>query len=378
MTKDTMRAVTVYGPYDARMETVQKPEATGDMLVIKVFRTGVCATDFSIFTGESSFIRSGEIKFPCRFGHEWAGVVESVGEKVTRYKPGDRVYCDNFVTCGECEFCRKGDYDACTHKRSVGTVDCWPGCFAEYMQMPEHHVYPLPDELSMEEGALIEPASIAFDAFRNVKLGPEDTAVIFGTGAIGMIAGWLAKYYGAGKVVLVGRTAAKLEIARQIGADEVINTREEDPVEAIRRLTGGKGASFFVETSGSETALIQCIDSACRDARISVISFYEKLLNNIPMDKLVLGCFALVGAAGRFGNAKAVCEIMRKNPVSILPVVTHHVPFDQCLDVFENESKYHATKIKVMIDFDCSANKVKKDRPAGRSLYFQFKGQARR
>ena len=93
-----MKAITVYGPRDARMEEVPKPEATGDMLVIKVQRTGVCATDFSIFTGESSFIRSGEIVFPCRFGHEWAGVVESVGPEVTKFKTGDRVRAEKAIS----------------------------------------------------------------------------------------------------------------------------------------------------------------------------------------------------------------------------------------------------------------------------------------
>ncbi len=353
MSIETMRAVTVYGPYDARMENVPKPEATDDMLVIKVCRTGVCATDFSIYTGESSFIKSGEIVFPCRFGHEWAGIVESVGENVKNFKPGDRVYCDNFVSCGKCEICRSGkDYSACKSTHSVGTVKCWPGCFAEYMQMPERHVFHLPDELSMEEGALIEPGSIAYDAFRGVTLTEKDTAVVFGTGAIGMISAWLAKYYGAGQVILVGRTTSKLEVGLKVGADVVINTRNEDPVEAIKKLTRGEGASFFVETSGAEEALIQCIQAAKRYARISIISFYERLLNNIPMDKLVLGCYSLVGAAGRYGNAPAFCEIMRKNPMKLTPVVTHHVPFDNCLDVFEHEDKYHASKIKVMIDFE--------------------------
>jgi len=98
-----MKAITVYGPRDARMEEVSKPLATDDMLVIKVKRTGICATDFSIFTGDCSFIRSGEIVYPCRFGHEYAGVVEEVGPAVKNFKPGDRVYTDNFVSCGTCE-----------------------------------------------------------------------------------------------------------------------------------------------------------------------------------------------------------------------------------------------------------------------------------
>ena len=187
MNKQTMKAVTVHGPHDARMEDVPKPQATGDMIVMRVCRTGVCATDLSIYSGESSFIRSGEITYPCRFGHEWAGIVESVGPDVKDFKPGDRVYTDNFASCGVCDACRRGDYMACKDTRSVGTIKCWDGCFAEYMQMPERHTFHLPDELSMDEGALIEPASISYDAFKGVTLTEKDTAVVYGTGAIGMI-----------------------------------------------------------------------------------------------------------------------------------------------------------------------------------------------
>jgi len=348
----TMKAVSVNGPRDARMEDVAKPAAVGDMVVIKVLRTGVCATDQSIYTGESSFIRSGEIVYPCRFGHEYAGVVESVGPAVTKFKAGDRVYSDNFVSCGECEACMRGDYISCSKLQSVGTVNCWDGCYAEYMQIPERHVFLLPDELSMDEGALIEPASISYDAFKGVELSKEDTAVVFGTGAIGMVAVWLAKYYGAGKVILVGRSHSKIEIGKKVGADVVINGRECDVIEAIKAETDGKGADLIIETSGSAEALRQSLLSVKRFGRISIVSFYEKNLDDLPIDPIVLGCVTVRGAAGNAGNAPAVCEIMRKNPIKLTPIVTHHVPFADCLDVFENEEKYRSTKIKIMIKFD--------------------------
>lgn len=353
MNKQTMKAITVYGPYDARMEEVPKPEATGDMVVVKVCRTGVCATDKSIYTGESSFVRSGEIKYPVRFGHEWAGIVESVGPDVKQLKPGDRVYSENFVTCGKCDACRAGDYMNCPSLWSVGTVNAWDGCYAEYMQMPERHVYRLPDELSMDEGALIEPASIAYDAFRGVNLTNQDTAVIFGTGAIGMISVWLAKYYGAGRVILVGRSDDKLKTSFDIGADYVINGRTEDAIAKIKELSlGGKGANFVVETSGNPSALNDSLACAARYARISVVGFYERNLDNFPIDPLVLGCFSMVGGAGRLGNTTAVCEIMKQNPIKLTPICTHHIPFENTLDIFENEQKYQKSKIKAMITFD--------------------------
>ena len=353
MSKQTMKAITVYGPHDARMEDVPMPEAVGDMVVARVCRTGVCATDQSIYTGESSFVRAGQITYPCRFGHEWAGIVEAVGPDVKEFKVGDRVYADNFVTCGTCDACRKGDYMSCSSTWSVGTIHAWDGCYAEYMQMPERHVHRLPDALSMDEGALIEPASIAYDAFHGVTLTKDDTAVVYGTGAIGMVAVWLAKYYGAGRVILVGRSDDKLKVGLQIGADAVINGKTEDAVAKIRELSlGGKGANLVIETSGSLSALKDSIACCARYARVSVVSFYERNADDLPIDPLVHGCIAMVGAAGRDGNATGVCEIMCKNPVKLTPVFTHHVPFADALDVFENEDQYHKQKIKAMICFD--------------------------
>ena len=347
-----MKAITVYGPHDARMEEVPKPAATGDMVIIKVKRTGVCATDHTIYTGESSFIRNGRIKFPCRFGHEYSGIVEEVGPEVKNFRPGDRVYTENFVSCGKCDACKRGDYMACSTIWSVGTVECWDGCYAEFMQMPERHVYHLPDTLSLDEGALIEPASIAYDAFKGVTLTEKDTVVVYGPGAIGMIAAWLAKYYGAGQVIMVGRNDDKLRRALEIGADTVINNKKEDPVARIMELTEGKGAKLLIEASGSVQALLDCLNATPKYGRISIVSFYERDIDAFPIDSLVLGCKIISGAAGYLGNAPAVCEIMCKNPVKLTPVISHHVPFEKCLDVFENEEKYHNEKIKIMIDFE--------------------------
>ena len=129
--------------------------------------------------------------------------------------------------------------------------------------------------------------------------------------------------------------------------------KKENAVEKIKEISlGGKGANFIVETAGSPAALKDSIACAARYARISIVSFYERNLDDLPIDPIVLGCFSLVGAAGRYGNAPEVCEIMRKNPVKLTPIVTHHIPFAETIDIFENEEKYHATKIKAMITFD--------------------------
>lgn len=346
-----MKAITVFKPYDARMTVVPDPIPKDNEVVIKVKETGVCATDIGIYTGKSSFVESGEITYPVRFGHEFSGVVTAVGKAVKNFKVGDRVYTDNGVACGICEYCLRGDYENCPNVKSVGTVNCWDGCYAEFMLMPEYHVYKLPDGVSYSEGALIEPLSIALDAFRNYTVKPTDTVVVIGTGATGMGAIWIAKYSGAKEVIMVGRTDSKLAVAKKLGATKIINSRERDAVKAVKDLTNGAGAELVIETSGSKPALLSAIDMLRRDGRLSIVSFYESNVDNVPIDKIALGRMSLVGAAGRFGNPQKVAEMMDKNPVKLTPVITHRVKFENAVKVFENIADYK-DKIKIMIDFD--------------------------
>lgn len=347
-----MKVLTVLGPMNAEYSNVPAPAPKGDMIKIKVMRTGICATDFAIFTGDCSFVRSGEIVYPVRFGHEFSGIVTEVGENVKDFKPGDRVYTDNGVSCGTCDACRDGRYGVCLNSRSVGTVNCWEGCFAEYMYMPERHTYHIPDGLSYEQAALIEPTSISLDAFTGVERKPGDVAVVIGTGAIGMASAWLAKYFGYEKVIVVGRSAPKLDVARKIGADDVISSREVDPVEAVMAVTNGKGADLVIETSGDRSALVQGINFTAKFGHISALSFYEYELNGMPIDRIVLNRITLRGGAGCFGYPQKVAKIMTEHKIDLTPIITHMVKFDDCLDFFKNEEKYHGAKVKAMVVFD--------------------------
>ncbi len=346
-----MKALTVLGPHCAEYQEVPTPKAEGRFMTVKVERAGICATDFSIFSGECSFVRSGEIVYPVRFGHEWSGTVVACGDEVKGFKPGDRIYSDAGISCGKCPDCLDGRYEDCRFIRSVGTINCWDGCFAEYISIPDYNAYHIPDSVSFDEATLIEPSAISFDAFRGMTLDKNTTVAVIGTGAIGMGAIWLAKYLGAGRVVAVGRTKSKLDIAKAVGADIVINNIETDSVKAVREMTNGLGADLVVESSGSGSALTEGIYMTKTDGRLCSLSFYEKNLDGVPVDHLVLNKISLVGGAGRFGNPQKVCEIFEKNPVKLTPIITHRIKFDEMKDFLENAEKYNSSKIKVMVEF---------------------------
>ncbi len=347
-----MKVLVIENPRDAKIVEIETPKATGDLALVKVARAGICATDLSIYTGESSFVRDGSIKYPVRIGHEWSGIIESVGEEVKNFKPGDRVVSDSGVACGKCEACKNGVYADCKEIKSLGTVNTWDGSFAEYILMPERHLFKVPDNVTLDEAALIEPMAIAYDAFRDVKIDKDTVVAVIGTGAIGMAAVWFAKSFGAEKVIMVGRRNNKLQKAIEIGATDVINSREVDPIETIKAMTDGKGANLIIETSGSDQALLQAVDMVANYGVISLISFYEKLLNDLPIDRLVLRCVTMKGAAGSFGAPGKVAEIISESDISLEPLISHRTKFEDCLEFFENTEKYQQERIKVMVEFD--------------------------
>ena len=346
-----MKALIVRRPGELIFEDVPVPDLKDNELLIKVVRAGICGTDIAIYTGSSSFVRDGLISYPVRFGHEWSGTVESAGRAVTSFKKGDRVISDNSVSCGLCRACAAGRYGDCQSSRAVGTVNCWDGCFAEYIVMPEHHIYKFGDSVSFDMAALAEPLSVANDGFRSVNLTQESTAVIIGTGPIGFAAAALAKYYKAGKIIMIGRSDYKLSAASAAGATDIINNTRTDAVRQVKALSGGRGADFVVEASGSEAALNDAIDMTAPRGLISAIGFYEKNAA-IPIDRLVLNAINLQGANGSYGNLEAVKNIIESYDLKLEHIITHRVKFNDCMDFFLNEKLYHNQKIKSMVEFD--------------------------
>lgn len=162
----------------------------------------------------------------------------------------------------------------------------------------------------------------------------------------------LAKYYGAGQIVCVGRKEPKLAVAKDMGATHLVNNTKCSMPEEIKKITGGKGADLLIESSGSENCLIDCIMSAKKGGVVEILAFYEKLINNLPIDHMSFNSIDVHGCAGHYGNAEAVKKIFEQKDYGLEKMITHRVKFDDCLEFFEHNDKYRNEKIKVMIDFD--------------------------
>jgi len=245
MSRGKMRAALLYGVKDLRVETIDKPEVGPSEALVKVKAATTCGTDIKIF--QRGYV-GGVIEYPTVFGHEWAGDVAEVGEGVSWLRKGMRVRGGNSAPCLRCKMCEKGNYNLCENMMWL-----W-GAYAEYVKVPARMVMlnmqEIPLHLSYEEAAITEPLACVLHGIEKAQVKLGDTVAIIGAGPIGLLHLLTAKKMGAGKVIISDLVDERLQIAQQLGAEETVNAKQEEPVEKVRQLTGGYGADVVIEAIG--------------------------------------------------------------------------------------------------------------------------------
>jgi len=325
-----MKATMIYGFNDIRLETVDRPEPGHGDVLIKVKVATTCGTDVkSIVRG-----RPGDT-FPRLLGHgEVSGVVEEVGEGVTRFQVGQRVVAHNSAPCFTCRMCLKGLYSLCEDFFYVR------GAYQDYLLIPskivEVNMFEIPDNITFEEAAQLEPFSCAVygAAASNIKLG--DNVAIIGDGAQGLYFVKLAKLYGAGKVIVCGHHDFRLNIAKKFGADELINEHKENAEEKVKELTGGYGADVVITAAGTPAAWEQAVRMAAKGA---IINQYggcaPETTFTVPTGRVH---YDMITVFGTFHTTPyyvhRAWELIKSRTVDLRPIVTHRIPLDDVKEAF--------------------------------------------
>ena len=350
-----MKAARIFGSNDIRIVEVPTPKPGPGEVLCEVVCAGVCGTDHAIYTGEFSFVRNGSIKFPMTPGHEWSGVVADVGPGVTRFEPGQRVVGDTAVSCGKCYDCLVGQYGRCKAIRCVGTIATWDGAYAEYILMPERHLFHLADEISFVNGAFVEPAATALYSvvLADVKIGA--TVMVLGSGPIGVLAAKLAKLCGASKVAVVGRKEFKLQKALELGVDAAINTTETTLEEGVKDVFADWGVDCVIEASGSTELFKKSVELVNQGGAVSVVAFYEKNVDSFDIDKFVFGDVQIRAVAGSLGMYKPVLRLMETGMLDPGSLVTGRYEFSDIPTVMAGMSGRNATRIKEIIEMGSNA-----------------------
>lgn len=342
--KKEMFAAVLHKPEDLRMENIPVPEIGDREVLIKVKCCGICGTDPHIYKGRFP------APTPLVLGHEFSGEVVKVGSAVTSIKVGDKATADINISCGNCFFCRMGQKLFCNEIVQLGVHI--NGAFAEYIKAPAANVYKLPDEMTWEEGAYIEPLACAINGQdrANIKIG--STVAIIGAGPMGLSHAILSKLNGASKVIISELNQVRLQKARDIGIDHVIDASKQDPVKAVFELTDGRGADFVIEAVGAIPTYRQAFEmvrkggvlvaygAAPADAKIDIKPFeiYSKELT-------IVGSYA--GTYEKWVKAISMISSKRFDPAKI---ITKTIPLAKVVEgILEAEENKDTIKIMVEV-----------------------------
>lgn len=265
-----MKAGVVYAKNDIRYDEIEKPAVKPGAVLIKVKYTGICGSDVPRVNGDACHY------FPNVLGHEFSGVVEEIGEGVTSVQPGDRVAGVPLVPCMACEDCQRGDYSLCKHYSFIGSRQF--GSFAEYVMVPEKNAVKFSEDVSFEKGAFFEPATVALHGLERTGYKGGHTVAILGGGTIGLMTMQWARIFGASQVVVFDIVNERLELAVRLGADAGVNTREEDFMEKVSALTGGRGFDYVYETAGNTVTMRLAFQLAANKAGVCFIGTPTKEL----------------------------------------------------------------------------------------------------
>jgi len=265
-----------------KLEIVERniPVPKADEVLVKLEYVGVCGSDLHYY--ENGRIGNFIVEFPFVLGHECAGVVVEAGSQVKHLKAGDKVALEPGKTCGRCEFCKTGRYNLCPDVIFFATppVD---GVFQEYTAHEAALCFKLPDNVNTMEGALIEPLAVGFHAAVTGKAKMGQTALVTGSGCIGLVSMLALKAIGLSRVYVSDVVSKRLEKAKALGATEVINAEKQDTAKAVKELTGSEGVDLVIETSGTEIAAAAGIGVLKKGGSLVFVGYSKNGMMNLPI-----------------------------------------------------------------------------------------------
>lgn len=342
-----MKALLLSEYKELNVTEFDRPDIGAKDVLVQVKACGICGSDIHGYDGSS-----GRRIPPLVMGHEAAGVVAEVGDEVTEFKPGDHVTFDSTVSCGECYFCRGGSINLCDNRMVLG-VSCGEyrrhGAFAEFVSVPQHICYQLPKDLSFEHAAMIEAVSVAVHAANRTPVTLGDTAVVVGSGMIGLLAIQAIRLAGCSQVIAVDLDAGRLEKARQLGADVGLKADEVDVPEEVRKLTHGRGADVVLEVVGATATIKTAIESARKGGSITLVG---NLAPNVemPLQSIVTRELSVYGTCASSGEYPACIDLLASGAIQVNDMITATASLDEGVDWFERLYAGEPGAMKIILD----------------------------
>jgi L-iditol 2-dehydrogenase len=331
-----------------KMDIIERdiPSPKPDEALIKLEYVGVCGSDLHYY--ETGRISDFIVKPPFVLGHESGGVVVEAGSQVKHLKAGDKVALEPGKTCGRCEFCRSGRYNLCPDVIFFATppVD---GVFQEYAAHQADLCFKLPGNVSTMEGALIEPLAVGFHAAITGGAQLGQTALVTGSGCIGLVSMLALKARGVSKVFVSDVVSKRLEKAKSLGADETINGMEKDVLKTITELSGGAGLDLVIETSGVEAAAGQGIAALKKGGTLVFVGYSKDGMMNLPMG-MALDKELTMKTIFRYRHIYPLAiDAVARGVVNIKDIVTNIFDFDDIQNAMDKSVHDKTNIVKSVI-----------------------------
>ena len=301
------------------------PAAGPGEVLVRVEACGICGSDVHGYDGSS-----GRRIPPIVMGHEAAGTVAAVGVGVKGYAEGDRVTFDSTVYCGECAFCKRGDVNLCDNRQVIG-VSCGDyrrhGAFAEFVVVPKRILYHLPPGISFAEAAMLEAASVALHAVRVSGAADGETALVIGAGMIGLLTLQAARAAGCARVFITDVDATRLGLAREIGADAILQVSGAELTAEVMKLTGGQGVDLAYEAVGRNETVAAAIDCTRKGGTVTLIGNIATEVA-LPLQKVVTRQLRLQGSCASAGEYPQAIELIASGKIKVGPLITAVAPLE--------------------------------------------------
>ncbi len=338
-----MRQAELHAPEDIRLIDAPRPEPGADEILIRVARVGVCGSDLHAYHGRHPFI-----DLPVVPGHEFAGTVAAVGAGVADFVPGQRVTVEPSLVCGTCYNCTHGRYNICDSLRVIGCQTV--GAMADYIAVPACKVLALPDGMTWDQAAMVEPLAVGVHAVRVAQFAPGANVLVLGAGTIGLMTLQAARAAGAGQVMISDLLQDRLDLAQRLGADHAVNPQATDLAQALEEAFGPDRADVIIECVGVAATAREAVRVARKGTRIVLAGVFEEevpLSLDLVQDRELELVGTLMYAGDDFSTALA---LVRDGKVDVDSLISHRFPLAQAAEAFATaDDRRHALKVLIEV-----------------------------
>ncbi len=313
---------------------------------VRVAAVGVCGSDLHSYS--EGAVGDSPCVYPMVLGHEPAGVVATTGPGVTGWSPGDRAAFEPALYCYHCEFCLSGHHNVCANLRFMSNPE-EPGFFREYTNLPAANLIAIPAAMSLDHATLVEPLAVVLHSLELASIQAGETAAVFGVGPIGLLTVVALKLAGAGRVWAIDPVVHRLELARIVGADAVIDPHAVDPAQQILSDTGKRGVDATIDCGGKDGSINQCANITRNAGRVVITAIQPGIDTPVNLHTMRRKEMTVFNVRRSNHESAAALTMLTEHTARFAPIITHSRPLDEITRVFAQLENYEDGMGKVVI-----------------------------